>query len=82
VQHRELGLVELHLAVVVRAGQGLDVTDDVPALGGQVDEERRVAGPGVVGVVVRLGDEDRERGAAAPEMNHLRPLMTHSSPSL
>ncbi len=60
--HAQVG--DPDLAVVVAARQRLDVAYDLPALGRDVDDERRVGGLRQVGVVLGPRDQDREVGAA------------------
>ena len=62
-EHAVVGDAEVgdaDLAVVALAGHRVDVADDLPALGGQVDEEGGVARLRRVGVGVGAGDEDGE----------------------
>ena len=64
VRRRDPEVLDQDLAVVVATRHRLDVTDDVPALRRQVDDEARVGGLRDVGIVLGAGDEHRELGAA------------------
>ena len=53
-------ILDADLAVVADAGHRVDVADDLPTFGRDIDEERRVARLRRVRVGVGAGDEDRE----------------------
>ena len=77
----EAEILDADLTVTRRAVHGLDLANLRPPFGGEIDDEGGVSGLREIGVTLGPAHEDRELARWAFEMNHLCPLITHSSPS-